>query len=131
MSPGGGRSKSTAGSLCGPGVTGTQEFLISFHCDTPRKLLLLSSLGVYESYSAAPYPVRRSVNAPLKPKSRDKSFPVLYHVPAAFKLEMPFGPKQTTLKRRCCFIIVGGCPPETAALAHAINDDNQHVRDNP
>lgn len=37
--------------VCMPGVTGTREFLISFHCDTSRKLLLLFSPGVYGSYS--------------------------------------------------------------------------------
>jgi len=62
--------------VCVPGVTGTRKFLISFHCDTPRKLLLLSSPGVYGELLQH-RAVRRGVNAPLKPKSHDKSFPVL------------------------------------------------------
>lgn len=71
-----GRRVEEQSEVCVPGVTGTREFLISFHCDTPRKLLLLSSPGVYRSYSAT-VAVHRGVNAPLKPKSHDKSFPVL------------------------------------------------------
>lgn len=65
--------------VCVPGVTGTRKFLISFHCDTSRKLLLLSSPGVYGSYSGIGAACR-GVNAPLKPKSHDKSFPVLPHL---------------------------------------------------
>jgi len=69
--------------------------------------------------------VRSGMNAPLKPKSHDESFPV--RASATFLLEMPFGhAKRKTLKCHRCDIIAVDAHLETVghAYIHAINDDN-------